>query len=113
MSMEQTSVVDAIGIDKKTNDVMLTITDHLEWDPANEHLLILQAKLNSYLAFIESGEVYDAYPKAHGKKIMISIVALHPPIGTAIDFLERAKATITSAGFGFRFECKDGSFEIK
>jgi len=41
MSVEQTEVVDAIGVEKATGDLILTISDHVEWDPGKEHLLIL------------------------------------------------------------------------
>lgn len=53
MSIEETEVIDFIGIDKEQGEVSLTISDHLEWD--DNHLFILQKKLNSYISFIESG----------------------------------------------------------
>ena len=45
-----------MSIDNDEN-VVLTITDHLEWDIENEHLLILQDKINAYLGAIEDGEL--------------------------------------------------------
>jgi hypothetical protein len=112
MSVEKTNVVDAIGIEKN-EWVVLTISDHLEWDLANEHLLVLQDKINGYLRFIESGEIFDAYPQAHGKQIMISIVALHSPFGDAVKFIDRAKETVEKAGFGFRFQQRDMNSETE
>jgi hypothetical protein len=42
MSIEQTDVVDFVGIDKKSGDALLTISDHLAWDQdEDEHLLLL------------------------------------------------------------------------
>lgn len=52
MSVEQFDVVDV----KESGHVVLTISDHLDWSNSEEHQTILQAKLNKYLAFVESGQ---------------------------------------------------------
>ena len=62
MSVEQADVIDFVSIDEEDN-VVLTISDHLEWDMENEHLLILQDKINAYLSSIESGDIYEKYAK--------------------------------------------------
>ncbi len=46
--MENLNTIDFISIDKDGN-VVLTVSDHLEWDVQNEHLVTLQNKLNVYL----------------------------------------------------------------
>ena len=61
MSVENKGIIDIASIDENGN-VVLTISDHLEWDTENEHLLILQDKINSYLGVIESGALYAKYP---------------------------------------------------
>ncbi len=53
MSVEDYNKIDIISIDNDGNAV-LTISDYLEWDPGNEHLLILQTKINMYLGAIEA-----------------------------------------------------------
>lgn len=107
MSIEQTNVVDFIGTSKDGHEVILTVSDHLEWDDENKHLLLLQDKLNSYLRFIESGEIFDAYPGAKGKSIAIKVYALHLPEGEALEFLAHVKNTIQEAGIGFSLEQHD------
>ncbi len=71
MSVTNPKVIDFWGISKEApNDLLLVMTDHLEWgDKAEqgEHLLVLQEKINSYIAFIESGEIYTEIPGAYGK----------------------------------------------
>ncbi len=103
MSVDNSQVVDAIGTEKDDTVVTLTITDHLEWGNV-EHLLKLQNKLNKYLAFIESGEIYDAYPSAKGKKIQISVVCKYDPDNEGFALLEQCKKQIEKAGFHLRFE---------
>lgn len=101
MTVEQIATVDAIGIDQGTNKVFLSIADHLPW--TGEHLLTLQEKLNAYLRFLESGEVYETYPKATGREFVIQIHLQHRPTKEAMAFLERAKQIVEVAGFGLVF----------
>lgn len=101
MTIEQEKVVDFIGTKEELGKVALGISDHLEWDEKNEKLLLLQEKLNSYLAFIESGEILKKYPKAKGKKVLIELISKYPPSQEGLAFLERAKGVIEGAGFEF------------
>lgn len=103
MSVEQTHIIDMIGIDKRTNEVILTISDHLGWNN-DDHLFLLQEKINTYLSFIESGEIIERYPDAEYKKVVISIKAKYEPDNDALLFLAEVKKIIENAGFGFLFE---------
>ncbi len=104
MTIAETRKVDFIGVDKESQNVVLTISDHLEWIGKDEqHLQLLQEKLNSYLAFIESGEIYDSYPKAKGRPIVIEVIEKFEVPKDALSFLENAKQTIKEAGFELRF----------
>lgn len=81
MSIVETKVVDIIAVPEwEPDNVVLVITDHLEWgDKAQEgeHLLLLQEKINTYIAFIESGELLESYPPAKGKNPKIRINGLY------------------------------------
>ena len=68
MTVEQADKIDIISIDP-TGQVILTVSDHLPWSDAVQHQLILQTKLNKYLAFIESGEILQSYPDSQGRGI--------------------------------------------
>jgi hypothetical protein len=69
VSVEQTDVVDLLGIDRETGHVVLTISDHLDWSDSVGHQTILQKKLNTYLAFVESGEILGQYPDAKDRPV--------------------------------------------
>ncbi len=61
MAIEKSNIVDAVGIEKTTGDVVLTIADYLDWETSEaQHLELLQEKLNAYLRFIESGELLES-----------------------------------------------------
>lgn len=103
MSIEHANTVDVISTDPETGEVVLIITDHLQWG-SNEHLFLLQEKLNSYLAFIEGGELLGAYPSAKGCPVRIDVVCRYRADPEAEYFLHRAREVIQEAGFGFRYE---------
>ena len=105
MPIEQTAVIDFIGVDRTTGEVVLTITDSRDWhDSVREHLLLLQDKINSYLRFVESGELLDAYPEAKDRLVVISVVGRHLPNAEAMEFYGKARSAIEKAGFQLRFE---------
>ena len=111
MSIEQLDVVDVVSIDKQTGDMILTISDHLDWADTVAHQTALQAKFNNYLAFIESGEILTRYPDAKGRPVVIKVVFKYTPDQEGYGFLARAKAVIESAGFGFRHELFAESYD--
>ena len=99
MSVEQVDTIDFIGVDRTTGKVVLTISDHLDWADSHFHLMKLQDKLNSYLRFCESGELYESYPDAKGRDVVLSIAAKHPFSSEGDAFFARAKVAIRRAGF--------------
>ena len=101
MSIEYQNTIDAISIDK-TGLVELTISDHLEWN--SEHLFLLQEKINCYLAFLESGEVFETYPESKNKDFKINLVCKYEPTEVATHFISQCTSTISQAGFQFGYE---------
>lgn len=99
MSVEDEGVVDFIGIDKSDSAVVLTVSDHLDWSDSVQHQTILQAKLNRYLAFVESGELLERYPAGKGLRVKFKVVFKFKPDASAQEFLSKAKEVIKSAGF--------------
>ena len=105
MSIEQTNVVDFVGIEYATGRATLTISDHLDWNEnEGEHLLMLQEKLNAYLSFIESGEMEERVPVTRGRPVAIQIYAKYPLSPEATKFFGLAKDTIEKAGFALEFQ---------
>ena len=102
MAVVDSRTIDFIGIDENSGDCVLTVSDHLEWD-GEEHLIVLQDKLNSYLAFMESGELEAEYPDSEGRQIRIDVVVRHQPDEKGLKFFESAGAAIKDAGFSLRW----------
>ena len=111
VTVERTKVIDIISLDKRTGQVILTVSDHLEWNDSTRHQEILQAKLNAYLAFVESGEILDKYPDAMERKIVFKVVLKFKPDPEGRAFLYRAQNVIENAGFSFVCDVFAESYE--
>ena len=109
MSVEETGVVDIVGIDRKTGHVVLTIADHLDWSNSTKHQATLQKKLNAYLAFVESGEIFHKYPDAKDRPVAFRVVFRVAPDAEGRAFLARARQVIESAGFSLWDELYTGA----
>ena len=102
MSLENAEVIDAAGIEKVSGFVALTIADAWDWTDERRHLLALQAKLNAYFKFVETGQIWESYPDAVGRQIVIDVVGRYPLPQIAIDFLNLASDACTDLGVTVR-----------
>ena len=103
MTIEQENVIDIVGVNEDEKYISLVISDHLEWDNKNEKLLLLQGKINSYLAYIESGQIYEQNPDSRGLDIHIVLTCKHEPSSEGIKFLGLVTPVIEGAGFYFKW----------
>lgn len=99
MTILDKNTIDSIGIRASDGAVNLVISDHLAWgDECGTHLLVLQDKLNSYIGFIESGEIYSAFPTATGKKLIINIYFKYPPPAEGLKFISQVESILNDIG---------------
>lgn len=90
MSLDNLEVIDAIGIQKDSGVVSLSIIDAWGWADQDDHLKALQDKLNAYFHFIETGQIYEAYPDAEGRVLQIEIIGRFPIPDKGLTFIEKA-----------------------
>lgn len=103
MSIEH-ETIDFASIEKLSGDLCLAISDHLPWSENEaDHLVLLQNKLNTYLRFIESGEIFSKLPEAKGRNIIIKVVGKFALSEEAKIFFEKARSAIEEAGFKLEF----------
>jgi len=103
MPVDDLTVIDFVAINATAGDAVLVIGDHLEWDEKNEHLFILQSKINAYLKGIENGSLYEGYPDAKNRNIVIEVKAKYEPNEVGLVFLEKTEKDLKAAGYGFSF----------
>lgn len=97
MSILESNKIDAASIDDSSSRLKLTISDHLTWNDECEHLTILQSKINCYVQYVESGQVWEDYHKdllKHGS-VIVNIVLKYPPPRAAREFLVKVNEIIS------------------
>jgi hypothetical protein len=102
MAVDQPNSIDLVT----TGDgvVTLSVADHLDWANEYWHVEQLQAKLNCYLEFIDSGELVDKFPEAGDQRPCITVHFVYSPTAAARDFLLATASTIEAQGIGFSYD---------
>jgi hypothetical protein len=101
MSVDQINTIDVIST-SPNGKVVLSISDHLSWSE-EFHLQLLLDKINSYLQFIETGQIFIEYPNAVGCELVIETVMKFEPSEEGTAFLTKAKEVVNNAGIGFQW----------
>jgi hypothetical protein len=105
MSIIEEDKLDLIGDNDNDKSVNLGISDHLDWKDVEDHLDILQKKINSYLNFIESGQLHTLRPNSVNKKINIEVIAKYPIPETVIKkYYTKITKQLEDAGYGFKYQ---------
>jgi hypothetical protein len=104
MSIQDSKTVDFVSLGSEPNTALLVVSDHLDWANTLDHQFALQEKLNAYLSFIESRELYVRFPKANGKRVEIRVMFQHEPDSSGTIFLQKVKGAIEQAGFHFSYQ---------
>jgi hypothetical protein len=111
MSLENSNMIDAIGIENSTGNAILTIADSWDWNDVHAHLLALQAKLNAYFEFIESGQILDSYPAAQGRRLVIDVITRFPVPDSGRDLLVKAAEVASQLEVTIRCRHFEGATE--
>ncbi len=102
MSIENTKVIDLVN--ESQEEIVLIISDHLDWESSNleEHLSLLQNKINLYLHYIKSKQIDKEY-KITGKKVIIELISKTNFTEKAIEYLDFAEEVIKKEGLKFKY----------
>lgn len=110
MRLNDPNTVDYLGVEKDTETVIVTLVDDCDWTDEKRHLSLLQEKINRYIDFVESGEVYEQLAQTTGRilprttPVKISILAKYPPEGDGLRFLEQVAQAAENVGIGLSFK---------
>lgn len=104
MSVEESDRIDLIATRPDSRVVRLGITDHLDWATPHEHCLLLQEKLNTYVSFVESGQLQRvaAPPIPDDPAVRIEVWAIFPLPPEAEEFYRKVRDVLEARGFAFQ-----------
>ena len=88
---------------------MLVVSDPLPWrEPEEEdHLEMLREKLNSQIAFVETGQLASIYPPYSGGKVRVEVVARHALTEAAREFYGVAQRVMKKSNLDLQFRLCD------
>lgn len=78
--------------------LVLRIADAWDWADKHAHLAALQRRLDNYLAFIASGQVFETYTEAVGRKVVSDVVTSVPIAATGLELLGLAHTLAQGVG---------------
>lgn len=104
MGIDNPTVVDAISTAQDGGRVALTIFDGEDWSDEGAHLLALQAKMNTYLDFVQSGQLFEEYPTAQRTPVIIQVLFREPPTDKARQLIQRADHVSRQLGLEVLYE---------
>ncbi|WP_263697958.1 DUF6572 domain-containing protein [Bacillus thuringiensis] len=103
MSLRDLDTVDFMGYDEDKKVAYLIIVDEEDWKDEEKHIDLLEEKINLYLGFIESEEVYERYPEVKGYNFVIKIYGKYRCTKWGKEFLEKVDEVLVEAGYGFQY----------
>lgn len=101
MTIVQHDKVDGVGIDRASQEVVLVISDHLNWDDDADHFSNLERKISSYLDFVRTGQLYEQMPEAQGLAVRFRLICEHGYNEKIEEILNSIEEELT--GMGIRF----------
>jgi hypothetical protein len=104
MTIEQSDKIDGMGLDAHKGEVVLMISDHLEWLDNRGHFLKLEEKLSSYINFAQSGQLQEIIPNSKGLGTRIKLVHQFDPPAKSRVILEAIKQQLSELNLEFSYE---------
>lgn len=83
--------IDNVFLDEEQNIVILEILDDMDWSNETEHLELLQNKLNLYIHFIDTKQLYELHDEFKSKDIGIAIHFKYTIPMSCRSFIEKAR----------------------
>jgi hypothetical protein len=111
MSVLDTDVIDYVYLEDATQTPVLVVSDPLKWtvddDAEEDHLEALREKLNSQIAYVESGQIRGIFPPYDGGEVRVEVIARHALTTTAREFYAVARRVMAESNIVLQFRLCD------
>lgn len=94
-------VIDLVTHDPATDEIVVIMIEDRTWSVDPEQVDQLLRKINTYLHFIEDGDLVEHFPQAAGKPVRMQLDCNEAPTGEAEQLIEEAQQLLLSRGITF------------
>ncbi len=102
MTIENDKTIDAIGVERSSGMVILTITDHLDWSNVSYHTECLKQKFEFYVNAVLTGLLLQHYPNAIGRDVCIDLLCKFSPNTKGLANISKLAQDIVRSSIRFR-----------
>ncbi len=105
MSVRETDTVDYIYLEEQSEAPVLVVSDPLGWSPPEEnpHIELLAEKLNTQIAFVNTGQILQVWPEfKDGKIVWVEVAARCALSKRAEAFYQHAGSVMADANMKLR-----------
>jgi hypothetical protein len=103
VALEDSDTVDLIT-ESGEGEIVLVMSEVRPWDGSRERLEQLAAKVETYLAFVESGQLVEQHPEAEGRPLHIRLDTLERPDAEAANALTQIERMLAERSIRFVVE---------
>ena len=87
MTLAAETTIDLVAHDPTRDEALLVMVHDRPWGDTGHSLPVLQAKFNTYLEYITSGQLIRDYPNMTGKAVHIQLRSTESPGERELGFL--------------------------
>ena len=91
MTVEDSAIIDFVAHSPNSDEVLLVLVEHRPWGSDGGLLPDLQAKLNTYLEYVISGQLVSDYPELNSKPVQVQLRTVEEPGTRDLEFLSLAE----------------------
>ena len=87
MTVSASGTIDFVAHDPARDEALLVMVEDRTWGESGALLPELQAKFNTYLDYVTTGQIRQGYPDLGGKPVHIQLRSVEPPNAREREFL--------------------------
>jgi len=95
------NTIDLVTHDPATDELVVIMIEDRAWAADPGQLDQLLKKINTYLHFVEDGDLVQHFPQAAGKPVRLQLDCNEPPTGAVQQFIKEAQQVLLSRGITF------------
>ena len=112
MTVEERGKIDIVALPSVRREVILLVADHLPWPEDEqgrlEHVYLLQEKLNDYVRYVESGDLWRDFPRAKGRQVVFLVGHKHEIPEDVKWMIMEMRRVLEAIGIELRIEHEPG-----